>query len=126
MPIPRAVARLNKVGLNRLTVRVMPYLPGFGVVEHRGRRSGRTFRTPVNVFPQGDTYVIALTYGPDVDWVKNVLAAGECHLTTRGRRHHLASPRQYHDETRSGIRPVERAVLGLLQVFEVLELRIVP
>ena len=39
------------------------WLPGFGVVEHAGRRSGRRYRTPVNVFRPGASYVIALTYG---------------------------------------------------------------
>ncbi len=52
MPIPRRVAQLNRVGLNRLTRRLAPWLPGFGVVVHRGRRSGREYHTPVNVSPQ--------------------------------------------------------------------------
>jgi hypothetical protein len=85
MPIPRVVGRWNKAGLNRLTRQVAPWVPGFGVIVHRGRRTGRRYRTPVNVFPAGDQYVIALTYGPDTDWVKNVLAAGGCTLLTRGR-----------------------------------------
>jgi hypothetical protein len=41
MPIPRIAARLNRVGLNRLTGRLAPRLPGLRVVVHRGRRSGR-------------------------------------------------------------------------------------
>ena len=53
MAIPRTVARWNKVGLNRVTRRIAPWMPGFGVVVHRGRRSGRRYRTPVNVFPPG-------------------------------------------------------------------------
>ena len=85
MPIPRTVGRWNKVGLNRVTRRIAPWLPGFGVVVHRGRRSGRRYRTPVNVFPTQDGYRFALTYGPDTDWVRNVLAAGGCELETRGR-----------------------------------------
>ena len=85
MAIPRTVGRWNKVGLNRVTRRIAPWLPGFGVVVHRGRRSGRTYRTPVNVFPTGHGYRFALTYGADTDWVKNVLAAGGCQLETRGR-----------------------------------------
>jgi hypothetical protein len=50
MAIPRTVGRWNKVGLNRVTRHIAPWLPGFGVVVHRGRRSGRIYRTPVNVF----------------------------------------------------------------------------
>ena len=37
----------------------------------------------VNVFSAGNGYAIALTYGPETDWVKNVLAAGGCELRTR-------------------------------------------
>ncbi|HEY9525045.1 MAG TPA: nitroreductase family deazaflavin-dependent oxidoreductase, partial [Thermopolyspora sp.] len=86
MPLPQTMARLNRVGLNRVTRHLAPWVPGFGVVMHRGRRSGRPYQTPVNVFPKPGGYVIALTYGADSDWVKNVLAAGGCELRTRGRR----------------------------------------
>lgn len=126
MPIPKAIGRFNRAVFNRLSRRVMHRLPGFGVVEHRGRRSGRTFRTPVNVFPTDDGYVFALTYGIDSDWVKNVQAAGECALVTRGRRVHLVEPRLYHDETRRHIRAVERWFLGRLGVADFLALRVAP
>ena len=126
MPIPRVVRRWNKAGLNRLTRPVAPWLPGFGVVVHRGRRTGRAYRTPVNVFPAGTGYVIALTYGPDTDWVKNVLAAGSCELRTRGGVISLTSPRLFHDETRRGIRPLERQVLRVLRVADFLSLKVGP
>src|SRR5947208_12462237 len=93
MPIPRIVGQWNKAGLNRVTKHIAPWTPGFGVVIHRGRRSGREYQTPVNVFAAEDGYVLALTYGPDTDWVKNVLAAGGCELRTRGRAIRLVSPR---------------------------------
>ena len=79
--------------MNRITRHIAPWTPGFGVVIHRGRRSGREYQTPVNVFAAEDGYVLALTYGPDTDWVKNVLAAGGCELRTRGRAIRLVSPR---------------------------------
>jgi deazaflavin-dependent oxidoreductase (nitroreductase family) len=122
MPIPRIVARWNRVGLNRLTLRVAPWLPGFGVVVHRGRRSGREYSTPVNVFPRSDGVRIALTYGADSDWVKNVLAAGGCRMRTRGRNLGLSDPRLVHDPDCGGIRPPERAVLRLLRVSDFLDL----
>lgn len=46
MPAPRWLARANRVGLNRVVRFVAPWLPGFGLLIHRGRRSGRQFRTP--------------------------------------------------------------------------------
>lgn len=122
MPIPRVVARLNKVGLNRVTKHIAPWMPGLGVVVHRGRRSGRTYETPVNVFTVADGYVIALTYGPGTDWVKNVLAAGGCELRTGGRVVRLTAPRVFHDETRQDIRPLERQVLRLIGVADFLSL----
>ena len=123
MPIPRAVARWNKVGLNRVTRRVAPRLPGFGVVVHRGRRSGRRYETPVNVFPATGGYLLALTYGPDADWVKNVLAAGGCELRTRGRAIRVTAPRLFHDEARRDIRPLERQVLRVIGVADFLSVK---
>jgi deazaflavin-dependent oxidoreductase (nitroreductase family) len=126
MPLPRTLARWNKAGLNRVTRRVAPWMPGFGVVVHAGRRTGRRYQTPVNVFPAGDGYLLALTYGPDSDWVKNVLAAGGCELVTRGQIVRLVSPQLVHDEHRHGIRPVERQVLRLIGVADFLSLRTAP
>jgi deazaflavin-dependent oxidoreductase (nitroreductase family) len=126
MPIPTVVGQWNKAGLNRLTRHVAPWMPGFGVIVHRGRRSGRCYQTPVNVFSAGDGYVIALTYGPDTDWAKNVLAAGGCELRTRGQAITLGSPRLFHDQSRSGIRPLERQGLRILNVADFLSLTPTP
>jgi deazaflavin-dependent oxidoreductase (nitroreductase family) len=127
MPLPDRMRHVNKVALNKVTRQLAPWLPGLGVVVHRGRTSGRQYRTPVNVFPRpGGRYVLALTYRPDADWVKNVMAAGGCELLTRGTHIELTLPRLFHDEARSEIRVVERAILGLLHVYDFLELRAVP
>jgi deazaflavin-dependent oxidoreductase (nitroreductase family) len=126
MPIPRVVGQWNKAGLNHLTVHIAPWMPGLGVVVHRGRRSGRRYQTPVNVFSTDNGYVVALTYGPQTDWVKNVLAAGGCELRTRGQTIALGSPRLFHDQSRSSIRPVERRVLRILNVADFLSLTPAP
>jgi len=123
MPIPRIVRQWNKVGLNRITRHIAPWMPGFGVVVHRGRRSGRLYQTPVNVFATEDGYVLALTYGPDTDWVKNVLAAEGCELRTGGRAIRLVSPRLFHDQARRDIRPLERQVLRVIGVADFLSLK---
>src|SRR5712692_5869519 len=86
MPLPRWVARFNKRLTNRIIGPLAPYLPGFGVVVHLGRLTHRQYRTPVNVFRRPGGFVIALTYGPNADWVRNVLANGGCELEYRGRR----------------------------------------
>jgi deazaflavin-dependent oxidoreductase (nitroreductase family) len=124
MPLPRALARANRVGLNRVMRRVAPRLPGFGLLTHRGRRSGREFRTPINLFAHGGGYRIALTYGADADWVRNVLAAGECTVVTRGRTLRLTDPRLVVDRTRTGIPAPARVVLGVIDVQQFLDLAV--
>jgi deazaflavin-dependent oxidoreductase (nitroreductase family) len=62
-------------------------------VVHRGRRSGRRYRTPVIPFPLGDGYLVSLPYGAERDWVRNVLVAGGCTLRRGGRQVELAHPR---------------------------------
>ncbi len=57
----------------------------FAIVRHIGRRSGRTYETPIIVEPVDDGFVFELTYGPDVDWYKNVQAAGGCTLRWHGK-----------------------------------------
>ncbi|BCO41146.1 nitroreductase family deazaflavin-dependent oxidoreductase [Mycobacterium sp. 5-140-3-2] len=98
MPAPRWVARANKIGLNRFTKYIAPWAPGWAIVVHRGRKSGRTFRTPLWAFRRHNGFVIALTYGPETDWVRNVLAAGGCELQTRRRRYQLGAPVVFRDE----------------------------
>jgi deazaflavin-dependent oxidoreductase (nitroreductase family) len=118
MPLPRTLAKLNRMGANRLVRHIAPWFPGLGVVIHVGRRSGAVYRTPVNVFTAGGRYTIALAYGSSSDWVRNVVAAGGCQLITRGRRVRLGNPRIVHDETRSAIRPLERQLLRLVRVAD--------
>jgi hypothetical protein len=60
---------------------------------HAPRTQHRTYyRTPINVFQRGNEYFFFLTYGSDVQWVKNVLAAGSCSIETRGRVVELVEP----------------------------------
>src|SRR5690349_16069286 len=67
-------------------------LPSFAVLTHRGRNTGRAYSTPINVFRRGDDYFFFLTYGSDVQWVKNVLAGGSCSIEMRGRIVELVDP----------------------------------
>jgi deazaflavin-dependent oxidoreductase (nitroreductase family) len=118
----RRVAWLNRRVTNRITRPLAGWLPGFGVVEHAGRRSGRPYRTPVNVFRAGASYGIALTYGVESDWVQNVLAAGGCDLVTRGHRHRVTAPAIVHDESRRLVPAPVRPALRLLRVGDFLRL----
>ena len=124
MPLPRRLAKFNLVVTNRVLGPLARHLPGFAVVSHVGRRSGRTYRTPVNLYRRGDGYVIALMYGADSQWVRNVLAAGEVDVETRGRRVHLVEPELVRDPARSVLpRPV-RVPVGLVKVEDFMVLRV--
>ena len=67
-------------------------VPGFGIVTHVGRRTGRRYRTPVLVSRRGDQYEVALWYGSDAQWVKNVRAAGSCAVRVRGKDVRVVEP----------------------------------
>lgn len=122
MVLPMRLARFNRHVTNRLTGLIAPWMPWFGVVVHRGRRTGRELRTPLNVFPTRDGFVVALTYGPRTDWVKNVLAAGECSLVYRRKLYRLRSPELFHDPERREMPGVVRLALGRIGVTEFLRL----
>jgi deazaflavin-dependent oxidoreductase (nitroreductase family) len=115
-PLGRRVAHFNRRVTNRITGPLAPWLPGFGVIVHVGRTSGREYRTPVNVFRHDGRRVVALTYGPHADWAQNVLAAGGCDLITRGARHRMADPQLVHDETRRRVPAPVRVPLRILGV----------
>jgi deazaflavin-dependent oxidoreductase (nitroreductase family) len=118
MALNRRLARLNRVAGNRIVGPTMARLPGFGMIHHKGRRSGHEYRTPVKVFRQGDDYVITLPYGSGADWVKNVLAAGGCELVTGRRRVRLVKPRLFTDDGRVQIPKILRMMLSRMKVTE--------
>jgi deazaflavin-dependent oxidoreductase (nitroreductase family) len=80
---------------------VATLLPWFAWLEHVGRRTGRRSRTPVMLFGSGDRRVIAMTYGPDTDWARNVAAARRASAIGRGGRNvELVAPRIVRDPAR--------------------------
>ncbi|WP_420751409.1 nitroreductase family deazaflavin-dependent oxidoreductase [Rhodococcus sp. O3] len=121
MPLPTTLARFNRVVTNRLVRPLAAHLPYMAVVEHRGRRSGRLYRTPVNVFVDGDRYRFALTYGTDVDWLRNVRAAGGCTVITHGRAVPLTDPRPGHDPHAAWAPPPVRWVLTTIGAHDYLD-----
>jgi len=118
----RWVAAFNLAVTNRITSRFANRLPGFGILIHVGRKSGRVYRTPVNVFRVPEGFLIALTYGRDSEWVKNVLAAGKCQLETRRVRYQLSSPTIVHDPSRRRFPFVVRMILRLIGANDFMQL----
>jgi deazaflavin-dependent oxidoreductase (nitroreductase family) len=121
VPLPRGLAELNKHITNRVALRIAGWMPGFAIVHHVGRSTGNQYDTPVNVFRHDDGYLFALTYGM-ASWVKNVLAANGCTITTRGATIELAHPHVYTDPDRSDIPPPAKWVLGWVHVDQFLVL----
>ena len=119
----RGLRRFTARFVNPVTRVVAPWLPGFGVVVHVGRASGKTYRTPMNVFRRGDHYYFALTYGSDVDWLKNVMAAGGCDLVTHGRTVHVIEPELLRDPELRFLPPPARLLERWNGVSEVLRVR---
>jgi deazaflavin-dependent oxidoreductase (nitroreductase family) len=88
------LARLNKRVLNRgIGLIAGRRLSPVAFMVHRGRRSGRRYRTPVMPLPLADGFLVSLPYGPDRDWVRNVMSAGRATLLRGGRSFELADPR---------------------------------
>ncbi len=63
------------------------------VIRHVGRRSGRSYQTPVVAVEHDDEFLIALPYGKRTDWTKNVLASGLASLVSHGQAYDLDQPR---------------------------------
>jgi len=125
VPLPRTrfIRPFTTHILNRFTRLFVHRLPGFAIITHQGRKSGQTYRTPMNVFRDGDDYLFALTYSSDVQWVKNVLAAGEADLRIGDKTVHLTDPELFVDPKRRLMPLPVRAMLGLMRVSEFLRMR---
>lgn len=71
--------------LNRVTSRMARSGHGpFSLVRHVGRKSGRTYETPVILAKVPEGFIAELTYGDDVNWYRNIVAAGGCVVVHHG------------------------------------------
>ena len=76
--------------LNRVTTRIAR--SGFGpfsLIRHVGRRSGRTYETPVILVGVPEGFIAELTYGEGVNWYRNIVAAGGCIVVHRRREYRV-------------------------------------
>jgi deazaflavin-dependent oxidoreductase (nitroreductase family) len=122
--LPHWLARLNLRFSNLFMRPIASRLPWFCVLEHVGRRSGTKRQTALMAFHRDpDRWVTALTYGTDVQWLRNVVAAGGCRLLSRGRWIEVAEPRQFRDSSRSSVPWIVRPMLAILRVDDFVEMR---
>jgi len=91
MPLPRRITGFNARYLNRMMLRLVGH---FSLVdlEHVGRRTGVVRHTPLMAFRHGDEVTIALSYGPQVQWLKNVTTAGGARMWIGGQWVRLGPP----------------------------------
>jgi deazaflavin-dependent oxidoreductase (nitroreductase family) len=102
-------------------------LPLFAVVHHRGRRSGRSYTTPVGARRTADGFVIPLTFGERADWFRNVQAAGACVIRWKGADYPVVEPAVVDWETaRPAFYPVERVLVPLIGIKQFVRLRNAP
>jgi deazaflavin-dependent oxidoreductase (nitroreductase family) len=93
MQAPQWMARFNKYVTNPVQRLWAGWAPGMAILEHVGRRSGKPYRTPLIVFGTDEGIAVLLTYGPDRDWLKNVVAAGSAKVRRHGKTFVVADAR---------------------------------
>ncbi|GAA5078551.1 nitroreductase family deazaflavin-dependent oxidoreductase [Nocardia iowensis] len=123
MVLPRALAKFNRHATNPAAGLFAGRAPGFAILRHKGRKSGRDYRTPVAVFERDGVYRISLTYGRNADWVKNICAAGSFILHTRGHAIELGDPAVRHDPSVQWAPPLVRPWLKALSAEYYVEAR---
>ncbi|GAA4551153.1 nitroreductase [Pseudonocardia xishanensis] len=96
-------------------------------LEHVGRKSGRTYATPVVALRVPEGLAVPLPYGPGVDWHRNLEAAGTAVLTADGVRYRLSSPRTVPaEEVLATLSPTRRTALGAIGEFVVVHAEPIP
>jgi deazaflavin-dependent oxidoreductase (nitroreductase family) len=100
--------------LNPLVLPLTRHLPPLAVLHHKGRRSGRSYDTPVQAYHTSDGWVVGLAYDRNSAWVLNLLAAGGGEMTRLGRRYRISEPRR-----------VGRQALKTLPALAALQMRVV-
>lgn len=120
-----ATAAVRRV-LNPVLGAVADDVPPLVALHHVGRTSGRRYRTPVLAFRTPRGVVVALTYGPGVQWLRNVEAAGGARMVRARRVLVLADPVRLHGAQGAALVPGwTRSALRLLRVDEFVELAVV-
>ena len=74
---PATVKQFNRIALSLAGHR---FFPLWAVLRHRGRKSGKEYAVPLAVIPTETTFIIALPWGRETDWVRNVRATGRCEV----------------------------------------------
>jgi|SRR5829696_3041296 len=124
MQLPQWLARFNRHFTNPIQRLWAGWAPGMGILDHAGRKSGKQYRTPLNVFPTDDGVVIVLTYGPNRDWLKNITAAGRAHIKSHGKMSEFVDPQVVpKSDAAQSVRGLWRPIVALLPFEEAVVLK---
>ena len=93
VPLSRSLARFTRKVANPFMRLFAGWIPPFSIITHKGRRSGRTYRTPAWAFRTPQGLVFAALYGAESDWIKNVVAANHAEVKRLGRTTNYGSAR---------------------------------
>lgn len=119
MPLPKRLARFNRLVTNKVAIPFARVIPWFGVLRHVGRNTATVYETPLVALETNGSIVVALFYGPDVDWLKNAVMAGRSEMTIRGNDLMLGPPERL--ETGEGMGAMPRAVRQALRRLGITE-----
>ena len=98
--------------------------PIFAVVEHRGRKTGHFYRTPVAARRSADGFIIALAFGAQVDWYRNLVAAGGGTIRWRGHVYSVTAPERVDAATvLTTFDPVQRLLLRIAGIDGYVQVR---
>ena len=113
----RAWLWLIQHSLNHLTLAIARSRHGeFALVRVVGRKSGISRENPVIAAPVAGGFMLELTYGPEVQWFKNVQAAGGCTIVRHQVEHRIVRIEPVDTATGiSAFAPFQRRVLRLLR-----------
>jgi deazaflavin-dependent oxidoreductase (nitroreductase family) len=94
------------------------------VIRHVGRTTGRSYETPVDAVATEDGFVIALPYGSNTDWLKNVLAKGSATIVDEGTTYAVDQPEIVATAVAAPLFPPEtQRTLRLFAVEQCLQVR---
>ena len=125
MTLPRPLATVAN-HLNPLMEPLARRVPTAAVLHHRGRRTGRSYNTPVLALHTPDGYVVPLAYSRDAAWALNLLAAGGGKMTRFGRRYQLTQVRRAGPEARELLPARVSLMMRALRIDDFLQFDATP
>ncbi len=97
-PVLNAVRRFNRSVSNPRQMATAGSPGAYAsVIRHVGRTSGREYETPIGAIATEDGFVVALPYGANADWLKNLLASGSASIVNEGSTYRVDQPEVVHD-----------------------------